>query len=220
MWISRVSLVVSIITLSALSSTVFSASCQSGYFLAYRNPSISGDTETYCQECECGGNYCQDYTGCSVCPMYYFKLRKDSSYPSRSFNRCVKCNNCYLGSYCVDQTGCTRCESGYSQITKMFPGSGNTYKDCQYNGGRSSSTPVDIGKIFFIIIVIVVIFACISRCAKANRTIYTSNGAYNQQPSISYSQPVMATPIYTQPVPVYTQPPPPVYAQQSNPVFA
>jgi hypothetical protein len=92
--------------------------------------------------------------------------------------------------------------------------------DCQYNGGSSSTSSVNIGPIVFIIIVIVVIIACISHCSKVNRTIYTSNGAYNQQPSITISQPVMATPIYAQPVPVYTQPPPPVYAQQSNPVFA
>lgn len=153
--------------------------------------------------------------------MYYFKLYKDKSAPTRTFSRCVKCNGCYLSSYCVNQTGCTRCDSGYSQVTKYFPGSGNNYLDCQYNGGSSSEGGAAFAAFVLCmlpIVIVVLIVMCIVKCVKANRTIYVGNGAY-QQPSISIAQPVLSTPIYSQPAPIYTQPPPPVYAQQPNPMY-
>ena len=114
--------------------------------------------------------------------MYYFKLYKDKSYPSRSFSRCVKCNNCFMSSYCVDQTGCTKCDSNYTQITKFFPGSGNNYLDCQYSGSSSGDSGAAFAAFILCmlpIVIVILIVMCIVKCVKANRTIYVGNGAYH-----------------------------------------
>ena len=207
MQVSKLLLAVSMITLSALAGGVAAATCQPGYFLAYRYPSLSSDQDTYCQECECGGQLCRDFTGCSSCPFDEFKLLKDKSYPTRSFNRCIKCNNCLFSSSCVDQIGCTSCKSSYSSYTRTFPGTSSSYNDCQYTGGSTEVVATTSLVAFFLcilpIIVVVLIVVCIVKCIKGNRVGYAGNGGY-QNSSISIAHPVLSTPIYTQPAPIYS----------------